>query len=544
MYVPCFWLQPVIDSTHKMPVSILVISATAGFGQLIQQTLNDQRGYDARLVNSGEEALEQFEMEPARLCILDADLPDVSQTELVEVMRKLQPDVRLVAVSSHRNGQEAEQVDFQPDAYLSKPFYLPEMLGIVEQVLGEPDTIEREDGMHPEGQQSQTPLPAWLQDVSRAAQHLTRLSLESAAQAALIIRDGEMWAYAGELPQPAAQEIAALVANYWKHNGGSDLARFVRLESNSSEYMLYATALAGDMILAVVFESETPFSQIRSQASRLARALASPPPPEMGAVSQEVEETEEQPVKWQPLFDDVPPPTAQSPTGTPPTPPKETPAKAKTVETGYDLHGELEGPDGSAPKQDTVPNIWIPEVPDLHSEFAPKTQTRETDLGDTQPVTIRDKIESEAIPESERTVAGATVIYQLAFTGLLIPRMPKHHLVGKLASQVSTWMPEVCLAFGWRLVHLSVRPDTLLWVVEVNPSVTPADLILTVRNQTSRYIFSNFPHLADENPSGDFWAPGFLILSGSQPPSKETVQDFIRQTRQRQGISDPDLERY
>ena len=49
----------------------------------------------------------------------------------------------------------------------------------------------------------------WLTDVNTAAQHLTRLTLESSSQAALIVRNNEVWAYAGELVQAAAQEVAA-----------------------------------------------------------------------------------------------------------------------------------------------------------------------------------------------------------------------------------------------------------------------------------------------------------------------------------------------
>jgi len=38
--------------------------------------------------------------------------------------------------------------------------------------------------------------PPWLSDVTRAAQHLTRLTLGSSAQAALITRNDQLWAYA------------------------------------------------------------------------------------------------------------------------------------------------------------------------------------------------------------------------------------------------------------------------------------------------------------------------------------------------------------
>jgi REP element-mobilizing transposase RayT len=58
-----------------------------------------------------------------------------------------------------------------------------------------------------------------------------------------------------------------------------------------------------------------------------------------------------------------------------------------------------------------------------------------------------------------------------------------------------------------------------------------------MRQQTSEKIFSEFPRMKKENPSGDFWAPGYLIMGGTQPHPQQLVRDYIRQTRQRQGQS-------
>jgi hypothetical protein len=58
-----------------------------------------------------------------------------------------------------------------------------------------------------------------------------------------------------------------------------------------------------------------------------------------------------------------------------------------------------------------------------------------------------------------------------------------------------------------------------------------------VRQHTSEKIFEDFPRFKNDNPSGDFWAPGYLIMGGSQPAPAQMIKDFIIQTRQRQGIS-------
>jgi hypothetical protein len=60
-----------------------------------------------------------------------------------------------------------------------------------------------------------------------------------------------------------------------------------------------------------------------------------------------------------------------------------------------------------------------------------------------------------------------------------------------------------------------------------------------LRQHTSDNIFAEFPQYKKDNPSGDFWAPGYLIMGGSQPPPAQLIKDYINQTRVRQGIYQP-----
>lgn len=125
----------------------------------------------------------------------------------------------------------------------------------------------------------------------------------------------------------------------------------------------------------------------------------------------------------------------------------------------------------------------------------------------------------------------------LAYACLLIPRFDTHHLIGDTADRLTDWVPQVCIAFGWRLEHISVRPDYLQWVVRVPPSTAPGYIMRIIRQQTSDRMFNEFPRFKKDNPSGDFWAPGYLIMGSPDPHPQKMVRDFIKQTRNRQGLS-------
>jgi len=103
--------------------------------------------------------------------------------------------------------------------------------------------------------------------------------------------------------------------------------------------------------------------------------------------------------------------------------------------------------------------------------------------------------------------------------------------------RLGEWIPQICIAYGWRLEYISVRPDYLQWIVSVPPATSPAYLMRMLRQHTSEKIFNEFARFKNDNPSGDFWAPGYLIMGGSQPAPAQLIRDFITQTRQRQGIT-------
>ncbi len=124
----------------------------------------------------------------------------------------------------------------------------------------------------------------------------------------------------------------------------------------------------------------------------------------------------------------------------------------------------------------------------------------------------------------------------LSYTCIMLPRLPTHLLTGRLARKLAEWLKQICLAYGWRLEAQSVRPDYFQWTVQVSPVISPSSVVRLVRLQTSQRIFGTFGRYAVAIPSGDFWAPGYLIVSGSQPPETGTIRDYIQQTRKRQGL--------
>ncbi len=125
--------------------------------------------------------------------------------------------------------------------------------------------------------------------------------------------------------------------------------------------------------------------------------------------------------------------------------------------------------------------------------------------------------------------------YDLSYACLLIPRFSAHYLIGDIADSLREWMHQICVSFAWRLEDLRIRPEYMQWVIYVPAATMPSRCIRTIREQTSRLIFEDFPHIRRENLSKDFWAPGYLVLVGPMPHPPEMITEFITLTRQQQG---------
>lgn len=547
----------------------MVVTPNAGFGELICQILEETGKYAIALATTPQEAVAIAKKDKPVLCILEIEPEDRQTNSLVGVLRKEVEYMLLILIPAHEDIQEEEFAQLKPEGFLAKPFYLPDLITLVEEVISNSNIADLPHvKTGPQVKQpSKTitkgglpPAPEWLKDVSLAAQQLTRLALETSSQASIITRDDQIWAYAGELPQDAAEELARTVAAHFADGGGTDLARFVSLEATGSEYMMYASGLGGEYVLAMVFDAEMPFSKIRSQATRLTEALSTPQPPVPSQrkqsldtapaaepVAPETSEPEDsepeisEPPK--PLWDDVPPPI-----------PSDWIPESMVSSARKEFLDELlddGSPDTAQPDVFTIdtspvnqregesepqPINLVVDAPETTEKpaFTEETIVSKTDRKVELPETIKSRV--SRISRITKVEPVSPSVYNLTYACVLIPRFPHHHLTGAVATRLSDWINNMSVAFGWRLEHLSIRPEYMQWMVNVPPNTSPGYLMRTIRQHTSRRMFVEFPRLEEDNPSGDFWAHGYLIMSGNQPPPPQLVKDFIRNTRKRQGI--------
>jgi len=580
----------------RMNADLLVVTTQASFGELIRQSLSDTGSFHIHMAKGKADAILTVEKENCTLALLDMELGESALLEIGRSLRSMNPDLDLVILADEELPPTMDAI--RPWVLLRKPFHLPDFIQLMRAVPDIPDQLldalkedvkaeSKEEKKYSTQEDQEMPDIPWLHDVSKAAQHLTRLTLESSAQAALITQDKELWAYAGQLSQNAANELAQTVSRHWDGQKGNDLLRFVRLESTKAEHMLYATSMTTNVILALVFDAETPFSTIRNQANALAQSLAvaktGPVVPlertpslkgEQVQVQSEADDFDESSEDLEipsiaEILNEIPPPMPpeRMEVDMPRMSINDSDENASNLDLDLDPSAAVTRPSTPLPKksnrrlsQESSPAVHLRDL--ALAEQPVNQQDSLTDIAEELAATLPSKSQrrrpatpvrqpapgelDETRPHSITEVAGRMItesasasMAQLNFACLLVPRFTAHYMTGDLADRLSEWMPNICIAFGWRLEFVAVRPEYLQWVINVTPNTSPGHLMRIMRQQTSEKIFAEFPRLKRENPSGDFWAPGYLIMGGLQPHPPQLVKDYIRQTRLRQGISQP-----
>ncbi|MBE0699817.1 MAG: IS200/IS605 family transposase [Anaerolineaceae bacterium] len=574
-----------------MPVAILVATPNTNFGELLRISLEENGPYQVRLVSSGKEAKDLASEGNYQIAIIDAAIKDEPFLPLCKKLRETQNGIRLVVIPPDNNVNHPLLGDLIPHGYISCPFYLPDLIDTISHLFNE---TESEDHMPVSFSPT---LPPWLKDPISLQTYLEQELQATQAMAGLIgvytptpnPESFRIWA--GKISPESAAELTTIVFRYWNRNENTDLMRFIRLSADKKDYLVYATRMKGDYILILAYDTKAPLSLIRPQTKNLAQVISTIPPkplestPNPNRLEWLPEESlvESQPVTQSfddaQLFDRVQ--SGFSPYSIKPVEDEEdTDQNAEEEEQEIpnltSLLGSFPSPDPdpfsparskSDPEpvaiQNNQPSEWhtwqespdvLPDQPVVGEKVELVEGTQPTSVSPTDQKTGQEEdyflAPEPAINSLEDTrphvVASLTnigqlepvspALSQLNYTCVLLPRLPQHYLTGELADRLAQWVQHLCLAYGWRLEGISIRPEFLQWTVQVAPSISPGHLVRIIRQRSSLNIFSQYTHLRDQNPSGDFWASGYLIVSGAQPPSAQLLREYISQTRKRQGV--------
>jgi REP element-mobilizing transposase RayT/CheY-like chemotaxis protein len=505
--------------------SILVVSPLTDLGELICESLKEV-SFCEHFSNYAKTMTYMRQHENCHQAILDMEMGEMRLLDLGRALRRINPTIEIIIISKETPSTDLDAI--QPWKFLRKPLLLHDLLitlGIdpaLENISSNIIDIESEE------QKNKSPLQ-WIDDPALATRQLAHLIEKSSIQEALLIQNNTLWSFTGKLSEASVQEVDKLISKSWDRDNETDLMRFIKLESSHTEHALYATVVAMGIILALVFDSEIPFSTVRSQTNKLATTLLLPVSETEQvkglpcAVENGNDQTEEDPVSWKQL---------EKPALYPQ---EETLVMGSSSYTFNEFINTHLGGQNGKEEHDSIEEVTSPASP---KKPAPYEQPFYSDQmlpsmeGSANPDSqgeIRDQLEILFEPVSDG-------LYNLTYSCLLIPRFISHHLTKDRENLVINCMKEIYTSYGWRLESLEARPDHLRWVGSLPPTIALSEHIEIIRKETSKRLFDDYPPYKEENLSNDYWAPGYLILGGKDAISDQLIEAYAKQSRQRYGF--------
>ena len=561
--------------------SVLVITPSPYMTKKIQQTLIDIGGYKVITSSSPAVALELAQQTIINICILDVFHPEFPLITVVKELMGKQPDMHLILILSDISLSSGEIPGIIPDGLLPRSFSPGQLKSALLNIPKEYEIITSPNQQPPQTS-SDMPRAHVLEnsglinippfsrssDYSRLNQRLSDLSAETTALAIIILRRKQLISHCGILPNTAIREMVDQINNFsitsalnlqkeapptFHKSGSGDMIRSLQLQSLQGKFLLYVIFLTKEMQLSLIYDQDTPFSHIRRQTVQLSHELMEPQqslPLAFHPSSLEASELEQtnivQSSSAETIYEDLNQPAAGTGVIQAATISSlmEEPSPEEVIPPGYTgeqidtvLSSPSTSPDASSldARIEYNRSVQAGRI-DFHDGFELEEEYSGEPLDFSLSETSKSE-HTEAEFETNSIISVGAYGNYITYSCLLIPRIPDHMLKGNLVSYLFKWMGQLCLAYGWRLEHLSIHSNHVQMVTGAPLATSPAFLVRTLRQKTSLYIFSQFPLLTNENPSGDFWAPGFFISGGKQTIQPHLIDRYIGEIREHQGVN-------
>ena len=120
-----------------MLINVLIVDDDEEVRNMLSSIL-EGAGYLIEAVENGKKAISICEKTPFDVALLDIDLPDIKGTELLRILKVIQPKMIKIIVTGHPSIENAvKSVNEKADGYVLKPFNVVELLGLIKKCTTE-----------------------------------------------------------------------------------------------------------------------------------------------------------------------------------------------------------------------------------------------------------------------------------------------------------------------------------------------------------------------------------------------------------------------
>jgi DNA-binding NtrC family response regulator len=102
----------------------------------------ESESYVVETAENGKKAIRMCEKTPFDVALIDIELPDIKGTELLHLLKEKQPKMVRIIITGHPSIENAaKSVNEKADAYIMKPFDVPELVGMIKRLVEEKKNV-------------------------------------------------------------------------------------------------------------------------------------------------------------------------------------------------------------------------------------------------------------------------------------------------------------------------------------------------------------------------------------------------------------------
>jgi DNA-binding NtrC family response regulator len=119
----------------KLIINALIIDDDTEVRNTLSAILESE-GYLVETAENGKKATQMCEKTPFDVALIDVELPDIKGTELLHLLKEKQPKMVKIIITGHPSIENAKKsVNEKADGYITKPFNVPELLGMIKKLI-------------------------------------------------------------------------------------------------------------------------------------------------------------------------------------------------------------------------------------------------------------------------------------------------------------------------------------------------------------------------------------------------------------------------
>ena len=246
---------------------ILAISPDLNLLDQISAHLQEGGRFQVFCVSSGKDALALAAKHLFNLAILDAETNDLPFIPLTRELVSFLPGLKLLIYPPQNNSHHPVLNGVIANGYLNKPFFGPEVNEKIIHALSETDS---QTGTTSE---ENTLTRLWIEHPEASARQIEQLLASTSASAGILLIHGQVVATSGALANETAQNVITFLTRYWTNIQSGELFRYLKMENETKTYLVYATPLFKEAALALIYHTNLPLIDIRSQVSLVRKAF-------------------------------------------------------------------------------------------------------------------------------------------------------------------------------------------------------------------------------------------------------------------------------